>query len=93
MSDIKAIKLDIELRANEDEWATFKRSKIWQDMNELFEDWKMEAHHSLADIDSNREDDLIAKSRIQTLDQVLGIVDIIIEAIQLEKEEEDEREE
>ena len=89
MKDVEVV-LDVELSVrDEKEWVEFKKGKIWADLSMLFQDWKEDAVASLSRMENDREDDLIAKSRIQTLDQVLGIVDIISETLAIDKEEDD----
>ena len=86
------VTLDIDLRATEDDWRVFRRSKVYKDFETILSDWKSSAQISLGKLENDREDDLIAKSRIQTLDQVLGIVDVILTSFELnEKEEQDEQ--
>lgn len=82
--------LDIELSvSDEKEWIDFKQGKIWADLSNILGTWLEDAIMSLKLMEKEREDDLIAKSRIQTLEQVLGIVDIISETLAIEKEDKD----
>lgn len=81
------IALDVELNIRDErEWRDFAQGKIWEDLSNILNGWLEDASISLKSLEKDREDDLIAKSRIQTLEQVLGIVDIISETLALEKE-------
>lgn len=84
---MKEVALDIDLNVSDErEWRDFKQGKIWADISLILSSWLEDAELSLKALESEREDDLIAKSRIQTLEQVLGIVDIISETLAIEKE-------